>query len=106
MCDVLVLLLTVYVWCVVSAINAENGEANKVRNVVNSEIGAVPAVARFYKVQALQLHNVIMCCITVNEHDNIMNYDDDDDDIIDKNCSLPPLNDVLTLLHIENSKKL
>jgi len=33
-----------------SAINADNGEANKVRNVVNDEIGAVPAVARFYKV--------------------------------------------------------
>ena len=63
------------------------------RNVVNSEIGAVPAVARFYKVQALQLHNVIMCCITVGEHDNIMNYDNDNDGD-------------LTLLHIENSKAL
>lgn len=33
-----------------SAINAENGQANKVRNVVSGETGAVPAVARFYKV--------------------------------------------------------
>ena len=33
-----------------SAINAESSEANKVRNVVTGEIGAVPAVARFYKV--------------------------------------------------------
>jgi len=40
----------VNLWSVDSAINAENGEANKVRNVVNGEIGAVPAVARFYKV--------------------------------------------------------
>lgn len=37
-------------WLVGSAVNAENDEANKVRNVVNGEIGAVPAVARFYKV--------------------------------------------------------
>ena len=33
-----------------SAINSENSEANKVRNVVTGEAGAVPAVARFYKV--------------------------------------------------------
>ena len=42
--------MSVCVWSVGSAINAENGEANKVRNVINSEVGAVPAVARFYKV--------------------------------------------------------
>jgi len=36
--------------CVGSAINADSGEANKVCNVVTGEVGAVPAVARFYKV--------------------------------------------------------
>jgi len=50
--------ICVYKWSalfVVSAINAENGEANKVRNTVNGETAAVPAVARFYKVICLLL---------------------------------------------------
>ena len=32
-----------------SAINSENNEANKVRNLVNGEWGPVPDTARFYK---------------------------------------------------------
>jgi hypothetical protein len=37
--------------CVYSAVNSENGEMNKVRNQINGEFGAVPDVARFYKVK-------------------------------------------------------
>jgi aconitate hydratase len=33
----------------IGAINAENGEANKVKNALNGEYGAVPDVARDYK---------------------------------------------------------
>lgn len=33
-----------------SAINSENDEANKVRNVLTGEYGPVPATARYYKV--------------------------------------------------------
>lgn len=33
----------------IGAVNAENGEANKVKNFVTGEYGAVPAVARDYK---------------------------------------------------------
>jgi len=33
----------------IGAINAENGEANKVKNILNGEYGAVPDVARDYK---------------------------------------------------------
>ena len=35
----------------IGAINAENGEANKVKNVTTGEYGAVPAVARDYKAK-------------------------------------------------------
>jgi aconitate hydratase len=35
----------------IGAINAENGEANKVKNAVTGEYGAVPAVARDYKAK-------------------------------------------------------
>lgn len=33
----------------IGAINAENGEANKVKNLLNGSYGAVPDVARDYK---------------------------------------------------------
>jgi aconitate hydratase len=33
----------------IGAINAENGEANKVKNAVTGQYDAVPAVARDYK---------------------------------------------------------
>ncbi|OAL46273.1 aconitate hydratase-like protein [Pyrenochaeta sp. DS3sAY3a] len=33
----------------IGAINAENGEANKVKNALNGEYGGVPDVARYYK---------------------------------------------------------
>lgn len=33
----------------IGAINSENDEANKVRNVLTKELGAVPATARYYK---------------------------------------------------------
>jgi aconitate hydratase len=42
----------------IGAINAENGEANKVRNVLTGEVDAVPAVARQYKAR-----NVSWCVI-------------------------------------------
>lgn len=32
-----------------SAINIENNEANKIKNVLNNEWGSVPDTARFYK---------------------------------------------------------
>jgi aconitase A len=35
----------------IGAINAENGEANKIKNSVTGEYGAVPAVARDYKAR-------------------------------------------------------
>jgi len=35
----------------IGAINAENGEANKVKNQVTGEYGAVPATARDYKAK-------------------------------------------------------
>jgi len=44
-------LITICPVVVYSAINAENGEANKVRNVLTGEVGAVPATARAYKVK-------------------------------------------------------
>jgi len=46
-----------------SAINAENGEANKVRNLITGDIGAVPAVARYYKVYCS-----LLCCRYINTH--------------------------------------
>jgi aconitate hydratase len=38
----------------IGAINSENGEANKVRNLLTGEFGAVPAVARDYKAKGTQ----------------------------------------------------
>jgi len=38
----------------IGAINSENGEANKVRNLQTGEFGAVPAVARAYKAKDIQ----------------------------------------------------
>lgn len=38
----------------IGAINEENGEANKVRNAITNEFGAVPAVARDYKSKGVQ----------------------------------------------------
>ena len=49
------------VHCVGSAINADSGEANKVCNIVTGEVGAVPAVARFYKVMAPAVIIIIPC---------------------------------------------
>jgi len=37
----------------IGAINAENGEANKIRNVLTGEYDAVPAVARDYKAHSM-----------------------------------------------------
>ncbi|ORX76150.1 aconitate hydratase [Anaeromyces robustus] len=37
----------------IGAINAENGEANKIRNAVTGEYDAVPAVARYYKANGM-----------------------------------------------------
>jgi aconitate hydratase len=37
----------------IGAINAENGEANKIKNFTNGEYGAVPAVARDYKAKGI-----------------------------------------------------
>jgi aconitate hydratase len=37
----------------IGAINSENGEANKVKNQVTGEYGAVPAVARDYKAKGI-----------------------------------------------------
>lgn len=38
----------------IGAINAENGQANKVKNQTNNEFGAVPATARDYKKKGLR----------------------------------------------------
>ena len=38
-----------------SAVNAENGEMNKVRNQLNGQWGPVPDTARFYKVKLTNL---------------------------------------------------
>ena len=38
----------------IGAINAANGEANKVKNQTTGEIGAVPATARDYKKKGIQ----------------------------------------------------
>ena len=38
----------------IGAINAENGEANKVKNQLTGEYGAVPQVAGFYRDQGLK----------------------------------------------------
>jgi len=38
----------------IGAINAENGEANKVKNQVTGEYGAVPATARDYKAKGIK----------------------------------------------------
>ncbi|KAM0793866.1 putative aconitate hydratase mitochondrial precursor [Usnea florida] len=38
----------------IGAINAANGEANKIKNFVTGEIGAVPATARDYKKKGIQ----------------------------------------------------
>jgi len=38
----------------IGAINSENGEANKVKNVTTGEYGAVPAVARDYKAKGIK----------------------------------------------------
>src|SRR6202050_4406208 len=35
--------------CLIGAINAENGEANKIKNQVTSEWGPVPQVAAYYR---------------------------------------------------------
>jgi aconitate hydratase len=40
----------------IGAINAENGEANKVKNSTTGEFGAVPAVARDYKAKGTPIH--------------------------------------------------
>lgn len=37
----------------IGAINAANGEANKVKNFTNGEVGAVPATARDYKKKGI-----------------------------------------------------
>lgn len=37
-----------------SAINAENGEMNKVKNQLNGEYGGVPDVARYYKSKGVK----------------------------------------------------
>merc|ERR1711972_150242 len=37
----------------ITAINSENGEMNKVRNQVTNEFGGVPETARFYKAQGI-----------------------------------------------------
>jgi aconitate hydratase len=41
----------------IGAINAENGEANKVKNQVTGEYGAVPATARDYKAKGTQTYS-------------------------------------------------
>ncbi|KAF1987625.1 aconitase [Aulographum hederae CBS 113979] len=38
----------------IGAINADNGEANKIKNFTTGEYGAVPAVARDYKAKGIQ----------------------------------------------------
>jgi aconitate hydratase len=38
----------------IGALNAENGEVNKVKNVTTGEYGAVPAVARDYKAKGIK----------------------------------------------------
>jgi len=38
----------------IGAINAANGEANKVKNLTTGEVGAVPATARDYKKKGIQ----------------------------------------------------
>jgi hypothetical protein len=38
----------------IGAINAENGEANKVKNFVTGEYGPVPATARDYKARGIK----------------------------------------------------
>jgi len=43
----------------IGAINAENGEANKVKNFVTGEYGPVPSVARDYKARGLVSRNYI-----------------------------------------------
>jgi hypothetical protein len=42
----------------IGAINAENGEANKVKNQVTGEYGAVPATARDYKAKGTPISSV------------------------------------------------
>ena len=43
----------------IGAVNAENGEVNKIKNVVTGEYGAVPAVARDYKARGSTLSKSI-----------------------------------------------
>jgi aconitate hydratase len=38
----------------IGAVNAENGEANKVKNAITGEYGPVPATARDYKSRAIK----------------------------------------------------
>jgi aconitate hydratase len=38
----------------IGAVNAENGEANKVKNATTGKYGAVPAVARDYKARGIK----------------------------------------------------
>lgn len=38
----------------IGAVNAENGEANKVKNAFTGDYGAVPATARDYKARGVQ----------------------------------------------------
>lgn len=41
-----------WVWC--RAVNVENGEANKVKNLLTGQYGPVPATARAYKAKGQQ----------------------------------------------------
>jgi aconitate hydratase len=50
------------------AINIENNEANKIKNVVNNEWGSVPDVARFYKsklspLTTISISDLLYACI-------------------------------------------
>ena len=47
-------------WHLCSAVNAENGEMNSVRNQLTGEFGPVPDTARYYKV-ANYLGTTIYC---------------------------------------------
>ena len=38
----------------IGAVNAENGEANKVKNTITGEYGPVPATARDYKSRSIK----------------------------------------------------
>lgn len=40
--------------CLIGAINAENGEANKIKNQITSEYGAVPEVAAYYRDKGIK----------------------------------------------------